>query len=283
MTNKHPDVDTGSLPSHNAPSTATSPGPAGQKSPSGPAYYLSREIHNYLTSLPILGCCFASGLIDAAVFNAWGVFACIQTGNTIILGLGAAQLPVNHKNAWLQTLIPIVFFFIGSFFANRTTRALGPLKRGTLGYSFFTQFAFILIAAAIIQTGRIPGIVGEGDYANDDGEPLLTLIPLAFLASQAGMQSVTSRQLGINEIPTTVLTSVYCDLGNDDDLFVPFTQNWKRNRRFGAAICILVGAIVGGWLSRTSEGMTGALWFACGIKAIICVAWLCWPVDPKKA
>lgn len=42
--------------------------------------YLSRNVENYLTSIPIILCCFCSGLIDSSVFNAWGVFATMQTG-----------------------------------------------------------------------------------------------------------------------------------------------------------------------------------------------------------
>jgi len=46
----------------------------------GVGIYLTRHIDNSLTSIPILLCCFCSGLIDSSVFNAWGVFATMQTG-----------------------------------------------------------------------------------------------------------------------------------------------------------------------------------------------------------
>jgi hypothetical protein len=42
--------------------------------------YHRRTIRNYMTSIPILLCCLTSGLVDSAVFNAWGVFATMQTG-----------------------------------------------------------------------------------------------------------------------------------------------------------------------------------------------------------
>jgi len=96
------------------------------------------------------------------------------------------------------------------------------------------------------------------------------------LSFQAGMQSVTARQLGLNEIPTTVLTSLLCDLGNDEKLFVGLNDNWKRNRRIAAFVSLLVGAIIGGWLSRTSGGMPAALWMAAGVKACLTLAWLVW-------
>jgi hypothetical protein len=47
--------------------------------------YYRRDVRNYMTSIPILLCCFCSGLVDSAVFNAWGVFATMQTGTVLSL------------------------------------------------------------------------------------------------------------------------------------------------------------------------------------------------------
>lgn len=94
------------------------------------------------------------------------------------------------------------------------------------------------------------------------------------------MQSVTARQLGLNEIPTTVITSILTDLGNDGELFAGPLKNWKRNRRFLAVVCILLGAIIGGWLSRTGNGMPTGIWLAAGIKACLTVAWIFWESSP---
>jgi uncharacterized membrane protein YoaK (UPF0700 family) len=107
------------------------------------------------------------------------------------------------------------------------------------------------------------------------------------LAFQAGMQSVTARQLGFNEIPTTVLTSCFCDLGNDPKLFVGLNDNWQRNRRIASVVAILLGGIIGGWLSRTDGGMPTAIWAAAFVKGSIAVAWIVWkdevPKDDEKA
>ncbi|KAF2399309.1 hypothetical protein EJ06DRAFT_531628 [Trichodelitschia bisporula] len=237
--------------------------------------YLLRPIDTSLTSIPIILCCFCSGLIDSTVFNAWGVFGTMQTGNTVILALGASSQPTGHPHAWLQALSAITFFFLGSFFTNHLGHFLSPLKRRTLILSFFLQTALIITAAALIRSGVAPGIIPSGE------EHFIQLVPLPMLAFQAGQQSVTARQLGLNEIPTTVLTSVYTDLGNDPKLFAPLNENWKRNRRALAAVALLLGAIIGGWLSRTKEGMPAALWFAAGVKAVLTVAWALWREEGK--
>ena len=87
---------------------------------------------------------------------------------------------------------------------------------------------------------------------------------------------MTSRLLGLNEIPTTVLTSVYCDLASDVNLLAPLKKNVKRNRRAASALLFLIGGIVGGWLAKSNAGMAGALWIAGAVKFVIAVGWASW-------
>jgi len=104
----------------------------------------------------------------------------------------------------------------------------------------------------------------------------IELLPLGFLAFQSGGQIVASRVLGFNEVPTTVLTSVYCDLISDPKVLAPLKDNVKRNRRVVAVLSFLVAAIAGGWLSRSKAGMSSALWIAAAIKLSIAVSWSFW-------
>jgi len=103
---------------------------------------------------------------------------------------------------------------------------------------------------------------------------LIELLPIGFLAFQSGGQIVTSRILGINEVPTTVLTSLYCDLVSDPHMLAK--DNVKRNRRVASAVTLLMGGIIGGWLSRSSVGMPAALWLAGAVKIAIAVGWVLW-------
>lgn len=82
--------------------------------------------------------------------------------------------------------------------------------------------------------------------------------------------------LGYNEIPGVVLTSVYYDIASDSGLFEGVYMNAKRNRRIGGAVMLLLGAVVGGWLSRSSGGMACVLWIAAGLKFCVGVGWLFW-------
>ena len=109
------------------------------------------------------------------------------------------------------------------------------------------------------------------------GDPIhwISVLPLGLLSFGMAGQIVASRTLGLNEVPTVVLTSVYTDLISDAQLVAPLTHNVKRNRRALAVITLLVGSIIGGWIGKT-EGLTPVLWMTAGIKAIIAVSWAFW-------
>lgn len=232
--------------------------------------YLKTDISLQHADIPIIACCLVSGLCDSSAYNAWTCFVSMQTGNTIFLALGASNQPPSHPYGWLKSLLSIVAFLLGCvFFAN--TRHVRPHSRGTLSFSFFLQAICVFIAAALVQAKVVPSTDNENGTVS-----FIELIPLGFLAFQSGGQIVTSRILGFNEVPTTVLTSVYCDIASDPKVLAPIGGNVKRNRRFGAVLGILIGGIAGGWLSRSKAGMSTALWIGGAIKLGIAISWAGW-------
>jgi hypothetical protein len=87
--------------------------------------------------------------------------------------------------------------------------------------------------------------------------------------------------LKYNALPTVVLTSLFCDLMSDPDLFTAgLLQDPDRNRRALGAVLLFAGAAVSGALINTSVGYSGALWIATGVKGGMALAWLVW--RPKK-
>lgn len=128
---------------------------------------------------------------------------------------------------------------------------------------------------ALIEADLIPHTAAD---ANLTGGPLfLELIPIALLAFQSAGSIAVTRALGFNEIPSVVLTSVYFDLASDPALVTGSVGgNVKRNRRAGAVVMLVIGAIVGGWLSRSAAGMESALWISGGIKFILAFVWFGW-------
>lgn len=238
--------------------------------------HLKATVATARADIPLLACCFISGLCDSSAYNAYSCFVSMQTGNTIFLALGASNQPRDKPYGWLKSLVSIVVFALGCLVFS-FTRYCRPLSRGTLAVSFFLQSMCIVIAAIVIETGAVRSLSYDNAGARNNTVDFKDLIPLVFLAFQAGGQMVSSRLLGINEIPTTVLTSVYCDLSSDPKILK--RDNLKRNRRFGAITCIISGGIAGGWISRSDGGLAAALWLAAGIKLIVALGWLFWWQD----
>jgi len=151
----------------------------------------------------------------------------------------------------------------GSMVTGHVYTAAGPTRRLTLFASFLLQTLCIGIAAMLVHTGMIP---------ENTTESKLIFIAIPFLAAQSGAQIVTAKSLGFNEIPTTVLTSVYNDLASDTNLLA--WKNPKRNRRVSAITMILLGGISAGWLSRSEGGLALVLWLGAVLKLLLSFSWL---------
>lgn len=153
------------------------------------------------------------------------------------------------------------------------------MPAGALSNRFYISLLFLLQGLLIILAA---GLATPQDLIphNPPGETSEAIIhrvisnvrivsllpPLAF---QSGMQIAVSRLLGFNELPVNVLTSTYCDLMGDPKLLA--VHNVKRNRRFASAVLLLAGAIISGWLMRSSGGLYSVLYLAGGIKVLTAV------------
>ena len=243
---------------------------------------LTTEISTSHATIIMITCCLISGLVDSSIYNAYGTFVSMQTGNTIFLGLGAAtsvyQPPNPKPYGWAKSLTSIACFCLGCFFFSRLSRWAGPLRRGTLVASFALQSVFVLVAAAVVQTGVVDGNLGgipsDVQWKSE--------IPIALLSFQSAGQIIGSRTLNLAEIPSVVLTSMLCDLASDPNLAGSLKSNVKRNRRAMAFLTILVGAIVGGFISEGSGKVEVVLWIAFGLKVLISFAWMCWPAKKSS-
>lgn len=135
--------------------------------------------------------------------------------------------------------------------------------------SFAAQLVLTAAAAAIVTVASVP--------ANQNEIGWRVLVPIALLAFQSCGQAVTSRALKYNALTSVVLTSIYCDLFSDAELFA--LRNAERNRRTAAPLALLLGAFFGGKFAHSSVGIAGALWTAAALKAVIVVAWFFWPAE----
>lgn len=126
----------------------------------------------------------------------------------------------------------------------------------------------IILAAAILTWGP------KSNSNEKDNIEWDVLVPIALVAFQSCGQAVTSRALKYNALTSVVLTSIYCDLFSDAELFAP--HNAERNRRLGAPLLLLFGAVMGGFLSHSVIGTAGVLWIAAGLKFCVVLSWFFW-------
>ncbi|PSR90319.1 DUF1275 domain protein [Coniella lustricola] len=229
--------------------------------------------------VPMLVCCFVSGLTDSTMFNAYRTFVSMQTGNTIFVALGASDQNTTPYG-WAYSLCSIACFIIGCFAFSRMSAILGKQRRAALLTSFLLQTIFVVLAAAIIQGGVL-----NGAYPSQTASGVVVwreLIPVSLLSFQAAGQIVNSRTLGVSEVPTVVITSLLCDLISDPKLTAPLRENAKRNKRIAAFVLTLTGAICGGWITKGTNTVQASLWLIAGIKFLVTVSWMFWTTEAEK-
>ncbi|KAL2752382.1 hypothetical protein ACRALDRAFT_1083167 [Sodiomyces alcalophilus JCM 7366] len=230
---------------------------------------MSADLSRDWADAVLLACYVITGLLDSASISTWGAFVSMQTGNTVYLGLG----PTAGTNRWKKSGLSLCCFALGSYLFSRLHRVLSPTPRTrwVLCLSFALQAALIAAAAAIVTWG--PRDVGPEDVS------WYVLVPMGLVAFQSCGQAVASRALKYNALTSVVLTSIYCDLFSDAELFAGLRANAERNRRVAAPVLLLAGVLVGGVLANSSLGAGGALWTAVGLKSMIVVSWFFWPEE----
>lgn len=194
----------------------------------------------------------------------------IAPGNTVYLGLG---LIAPHEGIrWVKAGTSIASFCLGSFLFARFHRYFSPAKRWVLIASYSFQTLLIFLAASIVT-------FGDDESASKDLH-WQVLVPLASVAFQSSGQAVTSRALKYNGLTSVVLTSNYCDLFSDPQLFA--LHNVERNRRIAAPVLLLFGACLGGLFAHSSVGLSGALWTAVFLKSFAIIAWVFWKSEEDE-
>ncbi|KAK5172694.1 uncharacterized protein LTR77_002814 [Saxophila tyrrhenica] len=233
--------------------------------------HMSGNVSNAWGDLALLFCYIITGLLDSCSVFIWGSFLSMQTGNTIYLGLGVVA--PYESNRWLRSGISIICFCLGSFFFARYHRYFGGRKRWVLVSSYVLQLSLIIAAALMVTLGPKTGTSGPVS--------VWIAVPIAMIAFQSAGQAVTSRVLSFNSMTGVVLTSIYCDLFSDANLFSPPKANAERNRRAAAPILLLIGACFGGLWAHSETGLAGALWTAVVLKVFVIIAWCCWSAEKE--
>lgn len=227
------------------------------------------------SDLGLLAGSFVTGMVDSVTFLTTGTFVGMQTGNTLLLGLSVSGIMGERHQpyAYASTLISLASFWLGSFLGQFTARKTAPLRRLTVVLFHLVQAALIFLAAALSQANIAPSTTDEANLSHRN-----IFVDLAPLGIQSGIQVASSRVLGFNEIPVSVLTSAYADIFGDKNLLK--LDNPKRNRRVFSAILLFLGAMCSSWIMQAPNGVAIALWTGAGVKTL--AGLLMWFVVPNK-
>jgi Protein of unknown function (DUF1275) len=236
-----------------------------------------------------------------------------MSGNTIFAALGLSGQPLTvHPNAYLKSITSIVAFCFGTLFFSAFHRLpcwsdpnpAPSRRRFILIGSFTIQTIFIIIAAILVRLGLVssrPSVAGafsSGNHLSSQSNPeeednYKDLIAIALLAFQSAGPVFFSRVLGIIELPTIVLSTLYCDfvadlyrlpssMRNKTSWYTFFLNDERRQfRRLGSILMLFLGGMVGGVMFRSSVGMVGAFWLAAGLKGLLVLGWIFWKSEEK--
>ncbi len=196
-----------------------------------------------LPARPLVILTFATGVVDAASFLALGqVFAAMQTGNVIFLGIGTAGA---GDAPFLAPLIGLAAFLAGGALAARTVDAAGGavfLPRWLIREAGLLAFAAILAA-----------VVGA-----DPGHASAYLV-IALLSLTMGLRNTFIRGTAGPNLATTVLNLTLTTATPGAALGAASSAD--LNQRAAGLAAILVGAIAGALAAKSS--LTLALLLAC--------------------
>jgi uncharacterized membrane protein YoaK (UPF0700 family) len=237
------------------------------------------------------------------------------TGNAIFSALGIGGQPTaSHQQQYYKSLVSIGSFCLGTLFfsaLHRTPTSLSApptsRRRWILSLSFLLQSLLILIPALLVSLNLvsdlpfISGVFSSGSDVEQYNSPTirenmnyLDLCPIALLAFQSAGQVTLSRTLGLIELPTIVLSTLFHDFTADlygirkswqqSNGWIDFVLNKQRRqeKRFLSIVALFVGGIVGGEMYKSRLGMAGALWLAAGLKLGVAAVWLVWKKDRSE-
>jgi uncharacterized membrane protein YoaK (UPF0700 family) len=189
------------------------------------------------------------GFLDAySVISLGGVFANAQTGNVVLLGVGAAR---GDWGVAARHFPPIVAFVIGVAVAEtlRRPRVVAVIRRPTWA-------ALVLEILVLTVVGFLPGGVPD----------IVKVVVIAFVAS---VQVSTFRILITWSYNTTMMTgnlrsvsqALYLAIADRDP------DSARKARNFAAiSLSFVAGGLIGGWL--TLHVGAHAIWVAAGVLVV---------------
>ncbi|CAL1709375.1 unnamed protein product [Somion occarium] len=283
------------LPSHDLP-THVSSGKSDASSDHhalwlGPTTVLSKahlmgDVDPKRSTFPLAAYCFMTGFIDAVSFTAIFVWCGFQTGNSVQLALALARLfegPPGQRDTSFhladQQALTSVLTFIAGAAIGRIGDKMGAQSRAWLSLGTFIQALFTMAAAICAWQSGQPSI------ADDRGAPAwtnaLTFVAIGFMSASLGLQGIMGKRVNTQFATTIVLTTVWCELMTDPNLFNFRSIVISRDHKIIAIVTLFLGGFVGRALID-SLGSAGTLGVGTGLRLLVALWWLFVPGKPAN-
>ncbi len=195
---------------------------------------------------------FVTGILDAVSFLALGqVFAAMQTGNVIFLGLGIGGAP---GAPLLAPLIALGAFLAGGLGAALLAR---PLTPGAAGLRFALAFEVAVLGGAALLAVLV----------DVEPEQVSAYLLISMLALAMGLRNTVARQLGDPNLATTVLNLTLTAFTSHTP--TGFASQAELAVRGAGIAAILAGAVAGALLLKASLALAIAAAAAIALAAAL--------------
>jgi uncharacterized membrane protein YoaK (UPF0700 family) len=193
---------------------------------------------------------FVTGIVDAVCFLALGhVFAAMQTGNVIFLGLGVAGV------SGAPVLAPLVA--LGAFLVGGSAAALLPRPASGSGLRLAMAGEIGLLSVAAVLAALVDVEPGE----------LSAYLLIAMLSVAMGLRNTIARQIGDPNLATTVLNLTLSAFVSHTPTAI--ASEGELGLRGAAIAAILAGAVAGALLLKVSLALAIATAAAVVVAAAV--------------
>lgn len=207
---------------------------------------------------------FASAMVDTMTVPTTKTFVANNTGNWILLALGAVGLADEYPLLVfpVRCIVALCGSWTGSFVNGQLGRIYGVRKRWFLLANSTFEALMIWLCVILLYTNAC-------SMFNTTNLVILFLLSWVF-----GSQGAVTKAMGVKGIPMpAVVTGAMGDLLSDPRLFAPLRQNRERNQRIVFLLTFFIGAIMGGIVLRWANA-SAVLVVTASIKLVGGFGWL---------
>jgi uncharacterized membrane protein YoaK (UPF0700 family) len=217
----------------------------------------------------LVGLSLATGMYEAICFLTFGkVFTAAQTGNLVLLGIGAAGTHQPAGPNAVTVIISLAAFAVGAALALPILKAFNgdqETEDDQVLQAWPRRVSIALVIALVLQAGFVAVWVTAARPAS------LAYILMALSALALGLQANAIRSLHVPSISTTAFTATYIDLASG---LVTWSLTAHSARRLIASVVAMAAGACVGDLMLSHAHRSAPVVPAVVTAIVIAIAWV---------